>query len=58
MLYTRFIGASGDLAPLAHLSLPLLEKEKSILRVKVHSSVIMERFDGTSYCSLKKDWLY
>jgi histidine ammonia-lyase len=33
VIYTRFIRASGDLAPLAHLSLPLLEKEKSILRV-------------------------
>jgi histidine ammonia-lyase len=45
VIYTRFIRASGDLAPLAHLSLPLLgEGEVYFEGAKVHSS-IMERFD-------------
>jgi histidine ammonia-lyase len=40
------LGASGDLAPLAHLSLPLLgEGEVNFEGNKVHSSLIMERFN-------------
>jgi histidine ammonia-lyase len=47
VIYTQgSLGASGDLAPLAHLSLPLLgEGEVYFEGAKVHSSVIMERFD-------------
>jgi histidine ammonia-lyase len=47
VIYTQgSLGASGDLAPLAHLSLPLLgEGEVYFEDAKVHSSVIMERFD-------------
>jgi histidine ammonia-lyase len=47
IIYTQgSLGASGDLAPLAHLSLPLLgEGEVSFEGKKVHSSVVMERFD-------------
>jgi histidine ammonia-lyase len=47
VIYTQgSLGASGDLAPLAHLSLPLLgEGEVYFEGIKVHSSVIMERFD-------------
>jgi histidine ammonia-lyase len=46
VIYTQgSLGASGDLAPLAHLSLPLLgEGEVYFEGKKVHSSVIMERF--------------
>ena len=45
-IYTQgSLGASGDLAPLAHLSLPLLgEGEVYFEGKKVHSRVIMERF--------------
>ena len=47
IIYTQgSLGASGDLAPLAHLSLPLLgEGEVYFEGQKVHSSVIMERFN-------------
>jgi histidine ammonia-lyase len=47
IIYTQgSLGASGDLAPLAHLSLPLLgEGEVSFEGKKVHSRVIMERFN-------------
>jgi len=47
IIYTQgSLGASGDLAPLAHLSLPLLgEGEVYFEGKKVHSSVIMERFN-------------
>ncbi|SDW27893.1 histidine ammonia-lyase [Flavobacterium degerlachei] len=46
VIYTQgSLGASGDLAPLAHLSLPLLgEGEVYFEGKKVHSSVVMERF--------------
>jgi histidine ammonia-lyase len=57
VIYTQgSLGASGDLAPLAAI-LPLLgEGEVYFEDAKVHSSVIMERFDNL-LCSLKKDWL-
>jgi histidine ammonia-lyase len=47
VIYTQgSLGASGDLAPLAHLSLPLLgEGEVNFEGKKVHSIVIMERFN-------------
>jgi histidine ammonia-lyase len=47
IIYTQgSLGASGDLAPLAHLSLPLIgEGEVYFEGKKVHSSVIMERFN-------------
>jgi histidine ammonia-lyase len=47
VIYTQgSLGASGDLAPLAHLSLPLLgEGEVNFEGKKVHSSLIMERFN-------------
>jgi histidine ammonia-lyase len=47
VIYTQgSLGASGDLAPLAHLSLPLLgEGEVYFEGKKVHSRVIMERFN-------------
>jgi histidine ammonia-lyase len=47
IIYTQgSLGASGDLAPLAHLSLPLLgEGEVFFEGKKVHSSVVMEHFN-------------
>ena len=47
VIYTQgSLGASGDLAPLAHLSLPLLgEGEVYFQGNKVSSKVIMERFN-------------
>lgn len=47
VIYTQgSLGASGDLAPLAHLSLPLLgEGEVYFEGKKVHSSTIMKSFD-------------
>lgn len=40
------LGASGDLAPLAHLSLPLLgEGEVYFEEKKVHSSVVLNKFN-------------
>ncbi|TRX40837.1 histidine ammonia-lyase [Flavobacterium restrictum] len=47
IVYTQgSLGASGDLAPLAHLSLPLLgEGEVFFEGKKVHSSEILKRFD-------------
>jgi len=40
------LGASGDLAPLAHLSLPLLgEGEVYFEGTKVHSSVVLKKFN-------------
>jgi histidine ammonia-lyase len=47
IIYTQgSLGASGDLAPLAHLSLPLLgEGEVFFEGRKVHSSVVMEHFN-------------
>jgi histidine ammonia-lyase len=45
ILYPRFIRASGDLAFSNNLSLPLLEGEVNLNAKKVHSSVIMERFN-------------
>jgi len=40
------LGASGDLAPLAHLSLPLLgEGEVYFEGKKVHASVVLKKFD-------------
>ncbi|MGO4817016.1 histidine ammonia-lyase [Flavobacterium sp. W22_SRS_FP1] len=47
VIYTQgSLGASGDLAPLAHLSLPLLgEGEVYFEGKKVHSSVIMAHFN-------------
>lgn len=46
VIYTQgSLGASGDLAPLAHLSLPLLgEGEVYFEGVKVHAKVVLERF--------------
>jgi len=47
IIYTQgSLGASGDLAPLAHLSLPLLgEGEVFFEGKKVHSSEVLKRFD-------------
>jgi histidine ammonia-lyase len=47
VIYTQgSLGASGDLAPLAHLSLPLLgEGEVYFEGKKAHSSIIMKRFN-------------
>jgi histidine ammonia-lyase len=47
VIYTQgSLGASGDLAPLAHLSLPLLgEGEVYFEGKKVHSSAILKQFD-------------
>ncbi|MBA4276044.1 histidine ammonia-lyase [Flavobacterium sp.] len=47
VIYTQgSLGASGDLAPLAHLSLPLLgEGEVNFEGQKVHSSVILKQFN-------------
>ena len=47
ILYTQgSLGASGDLAPLAHLSLPLLgEGEVSFQGKKVHSSEVLKHFN-------------
>lgn len=40
------LGASGDLAPLAHLSLPLLgEGEVYFEGTKIHSSLVLKHFD-------------
>jgi len=40
------LGASGDLAPLAHLSLPLLgEGEVNFEGKKIHSSVVLQKFN-------------
>ena len=47
VIYTQgSLGASGDLAPLAHLSLPLLgEGDVNYEGKKVHSSVVMKLFN-------------
>lgn len=47
VIYTQgSLGASGDLAPLAHLSLPLLgEGEVNFEGKKVHSSFVLNKFD-------------
>jgi histidine ammonia-lyase len=47
VIYTQgSLGASGDLAPLAHLSLPLLgEGEVSFEGQKVHASEVLKRFN-------------
>jgi histidine ammonia-lyase len=47
IIYTQgSLGASGDLAPLAHLSLPLLgEGEVNFEDKKVHTSVVMKKFN-------------
>jgi histidine ammonia-lyase len=47
VIYTQgSLGASGDLAPLAHLSLPLLgEGEVTFEGKKVHASEILKRFN-------------
>ncbi|MFE3872380.1 histidine ammonia-lyase [Flavobacterium sp. ZS1P70] len=47
IIYTQgSLGASGDLAPLAHLSLPLLgEGEVFFEGKKVHSSVVLKQFN-------------
>ena len=47
IVYTQgSLGASGDLAPLAHMSLPLLgEGEVSFEGKKVHSSEILKKFN-------------
>ncbi|MFV8372214.1 histidine ammonia-lyase [Flavobacterium sp. LB2P74] len=47
VIYTQgSLGASGDLAPLAHLSLPLLgEGDVYFEGEKVHSSVVLKHFD-------------
>lgn len=47
VIYTQgSLGASGDLAPLAHLSLPLLgEGEVYFEGKKVHTSVVMQHFN-------------
>ncbi|TDD76923.1 histidine ammonia-lyase [Flavobacterium caseinilyticum] len=47
VIYTQgSLGASGDLAPLAHLSLPLLgEGEVHFEGKKVHSSEVLKHFD-------------
>ena len=46
IIYTQgSLGASGDLAPLAHLSLPLLGEGEVVFNGnKVHTSVVMEHF--------------
>ena len=47
VIYTQgSLGASGDLAPLAHLSLPLLgEGEVNFKDKKVHSSYVLKQFN-------------
>lgn len=47
VIYTQgSLGASGDLAPLAHLSLPLLGEGNVYFEgKKVHSSVVLKHFD-------------
>jgi histidine ammonia-lyase len=47
IVYTQgSLGASGDLAPLAHLSLPLLgEGEVNFEGKKVHSSAVLKKFN-------------
>jgi histidine ammonia-lyase len=47
IIYTQgSLGASGDLAPLAHLSLPLLgEGEVNFEGKKIHSSAILKQFN-------------
>ena len=47
VIYTQgSLGASGDLAPLAHLSLPLLGKGEVYFEgQKTHSSIILKQFD-------------
>jgi histidine ammonia-lyase len=47
IIYTQgSLGASGDLAPLAHLSLPLLgEGEVNFEGKKIHSSTILKQFN-------------
>ena len=46
IIYTQgSLGASGDLAPLAHLSLPLLGEGEVIFNgKKIHTSVVMQHF--------------
>lgn len=47
VIYTQgSLGASGDLAPLAHLALPLLgEGEVNFEGKRIHSSEVLKRFD-------------
>ncbi len=59
VIYTQgSLGASGDLAPLAHLSLPLLgEGEVYFEGKKVHSSVIMKHFNWEPITLMSKEGL-
>ncbi|MBC5839406.1 histidine ammonia-lyase [Flavobacterium muglaense] len=59
VIYTQgSLGASGDLAPLAHLSLPLLgEGEVYFEGKRVHSNVIMRRFNWEPITLMSKEGL-
>jgi histidine ammonia-lyase len=59
IIYTQgSLGASGDLAPLAHLSLPLLgEGEVYFEGIKVHSSIMMKQMNWQSIVLQSKEGL-
>ena len=59
VIYTQgSLGASGDLAPLAHLSLPLLgEGEVYFEGKKVHASVVLKRFKWEAIVLQSKEGL-
>lgn len=59
VIYTQgSLGASGDLAPLAHLSLPLLgEGDVYFEGVKVHSSEVLKRFGWSPIVLQSKEGL-
>ena len=59
VIYTQgSLGASGDLAPLAHLSLPLLgEGEVNFEGKKVHSSEILKKFNWNPIVLQSKEGL-
>ena len=59
VIYTQgSLGASGDLAPLAHLSLPLLgEGEVNFEGQKVHSSEILKKFNWNPIVLQSKEGL-
>jgi histidine ammonia-lyase len=59
VIYTQgSLGASGDLAPLSHLSLPLVGLGEVYHEGKKMSSAeAMKKFDGSPFtCKAKKDW--
>jgi histidine ammonia-lyase len=59
VIYTQgSLGASGDLAPLAHLSLPLLaEGEVNFEGKKVHASEVLKKFNWKPIVLLSKEGL-